>query len=210
MKRSQLKTLVKEIVKTVQHESTLKVGDFALTTGRGDFNGPNGIMSIANLLVKIVGKRGKNYLVKLRGSNSPLEVSPEQLLKTYNKLDRFEESLVNEAMSPKFWWLSPDAKMHPVAAYEHWNWAMNYLTSKEHYDKEEVKDDVYGAMVKLGWSRVSAFTYEGKRALEYDCSKHRPLSPRQMKELKDTAIEEGANEIIRHAYDIGQDAGYTP
>lgn len=110
--------------------------------------------------------------------------------------------MVNEAMSPKFWWLDPNAKMHPVGSYEHWDWALTYLTKKEGFDKAEVEKNVYGYMVKLGWSRVALFEYSGQIAIEYDSNKDQPLTPRQMKELKDTAIEYGAKELIPHPYDV--------
>ncbi len=70
-------------------ENKLKVGDFALTTGRGPMTGPNSPVAIANLLVKIVGIRRGKYLVKFRGSNNPLEAMPDQLLKTYDPSNRF-------------------------------------------------------------------------------------------------------------------------
>ena len=109
--------------------------------------------------------------------------------------------IVNEQISPKFWWLDPSGTLHQVPAYGHWDWALIYLTQKEHFDKEEVEKNVYGNMLKLGWARVALFEYNGRKALEYDVSKRRPLTPRQLKELKDIAIEEGAEEIIPHPYD---------
>lgn len=110
--------------------------------------------------------------------------------------------MVNEQMSPKFWWLDPSGKMHPVPGYEHWNWALAYLMKHEGFLEDEVKDNVYGFMLKLGWSRVAAFEYGGEKAIEYDVNKDQPLTQRQMKELKDTAIEMGIEKIIRHPYDV--------
>ena len=110
--------------------------------------------------------------------------------------------MVNEQMSPKFWWMSPEAKLHRVAPYEHYPWAQKYLMTHEGYPPEEVEKDVYALMAQLGWVRVPLFDYMGKKTIEYDFSKYRPLTQRQMKELKDMAVEEGVEELIPHAYDI--------
>lgn len=101
-----------------------------------------------------------------------------------------------ETIQPKFWWLDPEGKFHKVPAYGHWDWAFTYLTKVIGIPEEKAKKDAYGIMAKYHrFYRVVLTEYGGKTILEYESPKDYPPSPRQLKAIKDMAIELSADEI---------------
>jgi hypothetical protein len=105
--------------------------------------------------------------------------------------------LLCENVTPKFWWLSPDAELYPVQPFGHHDWAVEYLTK----NMIPIDSDPYTVMISRGWSRVSFYEYMGKKEVEYYHSSKKPLSRRQMKELKDLAIEKDAR-LVPFPFDV--------
>jgi len=92
----------------------------------------------------------------------------------------------------KFWWMDTDYKLHPVAFEQHRYWAEAYLRM---IGQPDVKD-VYKAMYKLGFVRVVKQQYAGDMMLSFQYSHEKPLTSRQLKELKDLAVEENCEYLI--------------
>jgi len=92
----------------------------------------------------------------------------------------------------KFWWMDTDYKLHPVAFEQHRYWAKAYLRM---IGQPDVKD-VYKAMYKLGFVRVVKQQYAGDMMLSFQYSHEKPLTSRQLKELKDLAVEENCEYLI--------------
>ncbi len=93
----------------------------------------------------------------------------------------------------KYWWMSPDLKFYELGSMMyHYRWAEQYLKDAGKYTGDT---DVYSTMYNLGWIRVCKIWYQGKFILSYNYSHdHRP-TPKQIKELKDWAIENECSSI---------------
>ena len=108
--------------------------------------------------------------------------------------DIAETSIIKEASSTAgaFWWMDPDAKLHKVPRFGHWDWAKIFLKSRG----IQVEDDkIYTTMASLHWYRVTFTEYGGKTTIEYDNPKKYPMDRRQVQAVKDLAIEQHADEV---------------
>ena len=104
----------------------------------------------------------------------------------------FHETLNESTEADRFYWMDPNGRMHPVPRYGHEEWAEKFLRQTGDSPKNY---DVYEAMDKLRWYRVIFTEYMGKKIVSYDHPKLRSPSPRQLKAIKDLAIELGADEV---------------
>jgi len=99
--------------------------------------------------------------------------------------------LMESEKSFKAWWLDPSAKFHEVykddPQYGHFYWARDYLQKNKSWDMSNPNSPSY-ILIRDGWIRVT-FNYYGDSAIHFDYSKSKKPSQKQMKELKDLAIE---------------------
>lgn len=95
-----------------------------------------------------------------------------------------------------YWWLDPNLKFHPVEHEGHSEFAWDYLTHEKHMQPDEIKGgDVYYIMYGLGWVRVGLARYMEKWILTFNYEPGKYPTNRQIKALKDLAIEKGADEL---------------
>ena len=104
----------------------------------------------------------------------------------------FRESLNESTEADRFYWMDPNAKLVPVPRYGHEEWAELFLKQTLQSPKDH---DIYGAMDRLRWYRIIFTEYMGKKIVSYDHSRDRPPSSRQLRAIKDLAIELGADEV---------------
>jgi len=107
---------------------------------------------------------------------------------TSKQITDFEESVLKEqtTVGMKFWWMDTNYKLHPVSFEEHRYWAEKYLKNMGYAPTK----DIYRMMFRLGFVRVVKYNYQGEMTLSFQYSTERALSSRQLKELRDLAIEE--------------------
>lgn len=109
--------------------------------------------------------------------------------KTYTDLDEAVNLLKENVVGLKFWWLDPNLKLHPVAFEHHRYWASDYLQRLG--QKVNIKtDNVYEIMYRLGFIRVVKQRYGNEVVLSYQYDKQKPITPKQLKQINDLAIEE--------------------
>ena len=106
--------------------------------------------------------------------------------------------VLKEQSSDKFYWLSPSGEFHNVSRFGHDDWAAKYLKQIDKYPYDD--GDLFSAMSKLGWYRVVYFQHFGVPTIEYEFAKSNPPTPRQIKAIKDLAIELGAKDIIPRSF----------
>ncbi len=99
-----------------------------------------------------------------------------------------EQSLVGL----KFWWMDNNYQLHPVKFEQHRYWAEAYLRMAGYTDVK----DVYKAMYKLGFIRVVKQQFGGDMMLSFQYSQEKPINSKQLKALKDLAIEEDCEYFI--------------
>lgn len=98
-----------------------------------------------------------------------------------------EEGVINEVNAGiKFWWMGPDLQLYPVPFEQHRYWAETYLEKKGFQHTV----DVYLAMYRLGFVRVVKQRYTNELVLSFQYENRKTLSEKQLKALKDLAIEE--------------------
>ena len=83
-------------------------------------------------------------------------------------------------------------ELFQVSMQGHVIFAKNYLGN---VDPSISLYDVYKEMSKLGWIRVALRGYMGQTILTFNSGVMRRVSPKQMLELKDMAIENNVYEI---------------
>jgi len=113
---------------------------------------------------------------------------------TNQAITDFQESILTEQnlVGLKFWWMDTDYKFHPVAFEQHRYWAEAYLKRIGYGDVK----DVYNAMFKLGFVRVVKQQYNNELILGFQYTRERPLNSKQLKVIKDLAIEEGCEYLV--------------
>ena len=84
-------------------------------------------------------------------------------------------------------WLSPEGKMLPIEAPTHEQDAWNKLGKGASMESASVK--LYG----YGWLRVVSY---GSNAIMANTEDGKGITPRQKKELIDTAIEQGVTHVL--------------
>ena len=111
--------------------------------------------------------------------------------------DLMEHSSLNEQsfqdlIGLKFWWMDTNYKFHPVAFEQHRYWAEAYLKKIGYNDVK----DIYKAMYKLGFIRVVKQQFGGDKMLSFQYSQEKPINSKQLKALKDLAIEEDCEYFV--------------
>jgi hypothetical protein len=99
-----------------------------------------------------------------------------------------EQSLVGL----KFWWMDKNYRLYPVKFEQHRYWAEAYLKMAGYTDVK----DVYKAMYKLGFIRIVKQQFGGDMMLSFQYSQEHPINTKQIKTLKDLAIEENCEYFI--------------
>ena len=109
--------------------------------------------------------------------------------------------MLKEYSTPSMFWIDPDANLHKVPYLGHWDTGKDILIKKYGVSLEDADKDVYTKMSEHGWFRVAFVSYQGKNILEYDVPRIHKPSARQIKSIKDFAIEIGADEVVPLKYD---------
>ena len=106
----------------------------------------------------------------------------------------FQESVLTEQnlIGLKSWWMDTNYKFHIVKFEEHRDWAEAYL-KKIGYDNVT---NVYKTMYKLGFVRVVEQRFGDDSTLAFEYNRERPLNSKQLKAIKDLAIEEKCNYLV--------------
>jgi len=115
----------------------------------------------------------------------------EHLNKQVN-YDLLQEANETHFVGLKYWWMDSHYKLHRVPFEQHRSWAEEYL-KKVGYGFTR---DVYKAMYRLGFVRLVLQDYNGEKLLSYSYGKERHLNSKQLKHIKDLAIEEQCTYLI--------------
>ncbi len=89
-------------------------------------------------------------------------------------------------------WLSPEGEFTEVNCMAHSRWANEYCMKKR-IPVPVVADSIYDTMHKMGWIRIVCPT---DKSLKFEYYKNKSPTPKQMRVIKDLAIEWGMNEIF--------------
>lgn len=110
------------------------------------------------------------------------------------------------------WWMDPQGKLFDVykddPRYGHFNWARDWLKARN--QKSESPAFV---LIQDGWIRIT-YNYYLNKILHFDHSKSRKPSNQQMREMRNIAIEIGAEKMVddnnNKEIDLMENKGVTP
>lgn len=104
-----------------------------------------------------------------------------------------KQVLKENSVGIKYWWMTPNYDFIEVPFEQHRYWAETYL-KKRGYVVDD-KSDVYKMMHNVGFVRVVKMNYNGDIVLSYSHPKGTLLNSKQIKELRDWAIEQECHYI---------------
>lgn len=141
--------------------------------------------------------------------------TPEQYIKLckihpnhwedFKKSDSITENILQEGERIYGWWIDSSGKGYSVPYQNHSEWAIEYLKQKNVLNPGVM---VYKKMYSLGFIRAIKEVYNGW-GIFYEYEQHRPPNSRQIKSLKDLAIENDCkyiwDDITRKSISVGDD-----